>query len=537
MAESGVEPTLRTYLMVLRRRKWWIITIALLGLGVSLAMSLSQHKQYSAVAQLLVQPTGSNLTVGSAETQVTPTQVQTEMQLVTSAEVEQTVRRKLGSAPLISAAEVAQTNVIALTAKSSSPVRAADIANAYAKAFVDYTTSVTVNNLTAAEHQLRQQLSAISKEIKALPPGTKSASQVTALANQEAVLKEQVAQLEVNSAVASAGVEFVTPAQPPMSPSSPKPVQNALFGLAAGLVLGLGAAFLRDSFDDALTSSEAVERVSGAPVLAMVPMVSTWKRRETPLVISAAEPSSQAAEAYRSLRTSLQFARQAGDLRTLLVTSPVAAEGKTSTLANLGAVFAQAGERVVLVSCDLRRPRLGKFFGFDEQNGLTNVLLGRSHLNKYLALYAAMTPCGRSLLVRSLRIRAELLTRDQTRDIFDTLQENFDLVIIDSPPVLPVTDAMILYRYADGALLVVAAGQTRRAQLRRTVETFTHANAPIVGLVLNEVTRQTGYASGYGSGYGDRYGYVSHIPSARAGHANDRTNTKLSTGRLGRRQR
>ena len=132
---------------------------------------------------------------------------------------------------------------------------------------------------------------------------------------------------------------------------------------------------------------------------------------------------------------------------------------------------------------------------------------------------------------------AELLTRDQTRDIFDTLQENFDLVIIDSPPVLPVTDAMILSRYADGALLVVAAGQTRRAQLRRTVETFTHANAPIVGLVLNEVTRQTSYASGYGSGYGDRYGYVSHIPSARAGRANDRTNTKLSTGRLGRRLR
>lgn len=537
MAESGVEPTLRTYLMVLRRRKWWIITIALLGLGVSLAVSLTQHKQYSAVAQLLVQPTGSNLTVGSAETQVTPTQVQTEMQLVTSAEVEQTVRRKLGSAPLISAAEVAQTNVIALTAKSSSPARAADIANAYAKAFVEYTTSVTVNNLTAAEHQLRQQLSAISKEIKALPPGTKSASQVTALANQEAVLKEQVAQLEVNSAVASAGVEFVTPAQPPMSPSSPKPVQNALFGLAAGLVLGLGAAFLRDSFDDALISSEAVERVSGAPVLAMVPMVSTWKRRETPLVISAAEPSSQAAEAYRSLRTSLQFARQAGDLRTLLVTSPVAAEGKTSTLANLGAVFAQAGERVVLVSCDLRRPRLGKFFGFDEQNGLTNVLLGQKSLEQVLSPvrgYDSLWTLASGPIPPN---PAELLTRDQTRDIFDTLQENFDLVIIDSPPVLPVTDAMILSRYADGALLVVAAGQTRRAQLRRTVETFTHANAPIVGLVLNEVTRQTGYASGYGSGYGDRYGYVSHIPSARAGHANDRTNTKLSTGRLGRRQR
>ena len=103
-------------------------------------------------------------------------------------------------------------------------------------------------------------------------------------------------------------------------------------------------------------------------MLALVPMVNSWKKRERPVVAASAEPTSPAAEAYRSLRTSLQFARQAHELRTVLVTSPAAAEGKTSTLANLGAVFAQAGERVVLVSCDLRRPRLGQFFGLDEQH-------------------------------------------------------------------------------------------------------------------------------------------------------------------------
>lgn len=535
MAESGVEPTLRTYLMVLRRRKWWVIAFALLGLGVSLAIALTQPKQYSAVAQLLVQPTGGNLALGSAQTQVTPTQVQTEMQLVTSAQVEQAVRTKLGNAPPVSAAEVAQTNVIALTATSSTPARASTVANAYAEAFVAYNTRVTAENLTAAERQLRQQIVAISKEIKKLPSGTKSASQVTALANQEAVLKEQVAQLQVNGAVASGGLEFVTPAQPPTSPSAPKPTQDGLFGLAAGLVLGLGAVFLRDSLDDALTTSESVERTGGAPVLAMVPMVSSWKRREKPMVISATDPSSQAAEAYRSLRTSLQFVRQARKLRTLLVTSPAAAEGKTSTLANLGAVFAQAGERVVLVSCDLRRPRLGKFFEFDEQSGLTSVLLGDQTLEQALRPvpgYDSLWTLGSGAIPPN---PAELLSKGLTRDIFATLEENFDLVLIDSPPVLPVTDAMILCRYADAALLVVAAGQTRRNELQRTAEKFIHSNAPIVGLVLNEVTRQNGYGSGYSSGYSGKYEYTSKVPQDGPAHANGKPSNRPPSGRLGQR--
>ena len=184
---------------------------------------------------------------------------------------------------------------------------------------------------------------------------------------------------------------LVTPAQTPVSPSSPKPVQDALLGLAAGLALGLGAAFLRDSFDDRLTSKEATEHAGGAPVLAMTPLVTSW-RRQKPLVVSVTEPTSPAAESYRSLRTSLQFARQERQLRSLVVTSPGVGEGKTATLANLGVVFAQAGERVVLVSCDLRRPRIGEFFGLDEQVGLTSVLLGQRTLERDAAAGAGLRP-------------------------------------------------------------------------------------------------------------------------------------------------
>jgi succinoglycan biosynthesis transport protein ExoP len=360
MAEPGSEPTLRGYLHIVRTRRWWVVAFALLGLGLSLAFSLTATKQYTATAQLLVQSVGSSTSAASGGYQITATDVQTELQLVTSAQVQSAVRAKLGSVPGISASEVGPTNVIAVTAVDTDPARAALIANTYARAFVAWTTATEISNLTAAENQLSSQIAAINTEIDRLP--ARSAAQADALSNQQAVLKGQLAQLMVAGSAASTGLELVTPATAPISPSSPKPAQDALLGLLAGLALGIGAAFLRDSLDDTLTSGEAVERVSGAPVLATVPMVASWRKKAGRAVVAASDPTSQPAEAYRSLRTSLQFVRQDRPLRTLLVTSPSAGDGKTATVVNLGAVFAQAGARTVLVSCDLRRPGFGQFF-------------------------------------------------------------------------------------------------------------------------------------------------------------------------------
>jgi succinoglycan biosynthesis transport protein ExoP len=502
MGESGVEPTLHTYLTVLRRRRWWVVTLTLLGLGAGLALSLTQAKQYSATAQLLVQSPGGSSALNSSQTPVTSTDVQTELQLVTSAQVEKQVRSKLGSAPPVSAAQVGQTNVIGVTAVSTSPARAALVANTYAKVFVDLRTAATINSLSAAENQLTSQINDLSKEIGRLP--STAASQLSALSNQAAVLKGQLAQLEVAGTAASTSLEFVTPAQPPASPSSPKPVEDALLGLVIGLLLGLGAAFLRDNLDDSLNSADAAERVSGSGVLAAIPMISTWKKQQKPLVASVSEPTSPAAEAYRSLRTSLQFARQGRPLRTILVTSPNAGEGKTATVANLGAVFAQAGERVVLVSGDLRRPRLSSFFEPEEQSEVVSVLLGQQSLEQ------ALSPVPGTDGLWMLGARAispnptELLSSDQMRAVFDTLKDRFDVIIIDSPPVLPVSDALILTGYADAVLLVAAAGQTRRNELKRTAGKLAQANAPVLGIVLNKVTRENGYG---GYGYGGYGGY------------------------------
>ena len=499
MAEFGADPTLHSYLVTVRRRKWWVIALATIGLGVSLGIALLEPKQYAATAQLLVQSSGPAASLGAVQQQPTTTDVQTELQLVTSAPVLYTVRQELGSTPPVSAAEIGQTNVISLTAVSSESARAALIANAYAKAFVAHIQSVAISSIATAESGLQAQISSLGRQIKSLENSRDANAQIAALANQQAVLKEEIAQLQVNGAVSTSGVEFVTPAQAPVSPSSPKPVLDALLGLAAGLVVGLAAAFVRDSLDEALTSKEAAERFGDAAVLTMVPMVSTWKKRDQLALAVDAGPSSSAAEAYRSLRTSLQFARQGKDLRIVLVTSPAAAEGKTSTLANLGVAFAQAGERVVLVSSDLRRPRLGLLFGLAEDDGLSAVLLGRQTLDEALRpvpdhdclwlLGAGPVPPN----------PAELLNGPGAGKVFARLRDQFDLVLLDSPPVLPVTDAMVLSTHADGALLVVAACQTKRAELHRTVERFAQAKAPVLGIVLNEVAKQSGYGYGYGS--------------------------------------
>ena len=497
MTQFGTEPSFRAYLQILRHRKWWVGSLAVLGLTVSLAFSLTAHKQYSATAQLLIQPSDNTTGLGTTVQQpVTQTDIETELQLVTSAPVKQAVRRRLNATPSVTTSQVGQTNVIAVTAVSEAPSRASLIANVYATSFVQYCQAVASRSLATAESQLRSQISSLEQQLKHYD-GNDTSPAASALVNQEAVLKEQLAQTQVSGAVDLSAVVLVTPAQTPASPSSPRPVQDALLGLAAGLVLGLGVAFLSDSLDDRLTSKEATEYAGGAQVLAMTPLVTSRRRQRRSHVVSVAEPTSPGAEAFRSLRTSLQFARQGQRLRSVLVTSPGVGEGKTSILANLGVVFAQAGERVVLVSSDLRRPMIGELFGLSEDIGMASVLLGERALSEAVLPVPGFERLSLLPAGPVPSNPAEMLNSAYAERLFAELRDHFDLVLIDSPPVLPVTDASILSRYADATLMLAAAGQTRRADLQRAAERLNQVGATILGIVLNKITKQTGRYYGY----------------------------------------
>ena len=504
--------SLGSYLALLRRRKWWVIALAALGLVASLGYSLTQPKVYSASAQLLLQP--ENLLVTSNQQPITSTDVLTELQLVTSSPVEAAVRRRLGSVPSVTAGEVGQTNVISVTATAASPARAALIANTYATAFITYQRSVTINNLTAAETQLRRQITSIAAQVKLVPPS--SVAQVNALLNEEASLKDQLAQLQLSGTAATTGIQVVTAATAPSAPTSPKPLTDAILGLLLGLLLGIGLAFAVEHLDDTIRVQEEVERLTpGTRVLAVIPMVRSWKSKDQTLVITVTEPNSVAGEAFRSLRTSLRFATLDSHVQTILVTSPGESEGKSSTAANLGVVLATSGERVVVVSGDFRRPRIGKYFNLDERVGLTTVLLGRCSLEE--ALQPVPGVDGLSIMATGERMSdpTGVLGSQQFAGLLEKLRQMFDLVLVDSPPLLPVTDAAILAQTVDATLLVVAAGQTRGKNLRRATEALSLVHGTLLGVVLNEVSTST---NGYG--YGKYYRYGKYEPTEQAATGN-----------------
>jgi capsular exopolysaccharide synthesis family protein len=501
------EPSLRTYLQILRRRYYWVVAAVVLFGAVAGGFSLVQPKQYTASAQLLVQPTTSTLPSASTQQVISPTDVLTELQLLTTAPVKDLVRQKIGSAPNVTASEVGQTNVIAVAATSKSPTTAAKIANAYANAFVSYQQTVTNANLTAAEQQLQAQISAIDAQVASLGSATSSTSpQLAALLTQETNLKEELATLQVSGAVSGGGVEVVTPARAPTAPSSPKPVEYVLIAAVIGLLLGIGIALLADYLDDAVYSKEEAGHLArDAPVLGVIPRFKSWKRRSDVILATIDSSNSSVAEAYRSLRTSLKFAGHDGKMKTILVTSPSAGEGKTSTIANLGVVLAQTNQRVVIVSCDLRRPRLGQFFERSESPGFTAVILGQAALGDAIQTVKGM---GNLCFVGSGEIPpnpTELLASDAAQEIFSKLRQAFDIVLLDSPPLLPVTDAVILAREADATLLVVAAGETKRSQIEEAAEMLAQVTATRVGVILNEV--EVGGRYGYQSRYGGYSGY------------------------------
>jgi capsular exopolysaccharide synthesis family protein len=531
MPDSDLD--LRSYLRVLRRRKWWVILCTGLALAGAIAYAFNAAKEYSATAQLLVQPQSGTLALTTPAQTITATDVATELQLLTSAPVVDAVKSRLHLSQLnVKGAEQGSTNVISVTATNRDPALAARVANALATEFVNYETYVALKSLTTAEVQLQTQINVIEQELAA----TAGTPEGLALANQEAVLKEQYAQYQVVGTQTTGGVTVVSPAAVPKAPSSPKKTEITLIGLAVGLLVGLGAAFTVENLDDAIRSHDDLEHAApNVPVLGLVPMIGSWRDRAEPFLAMRSEPTSPAAEAYRSLRTSLQFTAHESAIGSVLVTSPTATEGKTSTVSNLGVVLATVGKRVVLVSADLRRPRLAAFFGLAEGVGLTSVMIDELTLDEALQPVPdvpGLTVLGCGPVPPN---PAELLSSPKFADMFDELTRRFDLVLVDSSPLLPVTDPVLLSRLTDTTLLIVASGTTTKGQLRRAVEQLAQVGARHVGIVLNEVTRGGDDAYGYDYSYSYQ---AKNTPSATAvsnGHVELRQSEV--TGARGRRGR
>jgi non-specific protein-tyrosine kinase len=515
--ESAPQLELRDYLRVIRRRKGIIALTVLLCVGAALAASLSQTKIYQASADVLLQPRRSE-TLFDPETgaRSDPARaIQTEIRILSSKPVRDEVQRQLGTAPAVAATPVGQTDVIQVRAQSADPASAAQTANAYANAYIATRRKQSVDDLFAAAEQIQAKVDDLQVQIDEIPeapavargqavPVDPNLTRRSNLVQQQALFKQKLDQLQVDAALKTGGAQLVTPASAPGVPIKPTPRRNTVLGLLAGLMLGVGFAFLREYLDDSIKSKEDVDRVSGgAPVLGLIPVISGWKDRKTPMLISVVDPKAPAAEGYRSLRTSIQFIGLGRAMGVIQVTSPTASEGKSTTLANLGVALALAGNRVVVIDCDLRRPRIHDFFEASNDVGFTSVLLGE------VPLSAALQPVAG---VDRLQLLAsgppppnpsELLSGKRTVEILEALRATADVVLIDCPPALPVTDAAVLSSRVDATLLVATAGSTHKRQLSRAIEVLSQVKAPIVGIVLNGVSGEGGY--GYAYSYSYRY--------------------------------
>jgi capsular exopolysaccharide synthesis family protein len=526
------DQSLHDYVNALRRRRWVVIFSVLLAVGAALAVSLLQTPQYRAESQLLLRRTpsqevligdgGQNRSSSDAERELN-----NEIRLIESRAVRDAVE-PLYNGPLDvddvdGSAPASETNdVLEVSVVSSDPAAATELVNVYAETYITERRNREQENLRAASDEIQarledlrgriaelsQPLIDIDAQIAAAPVNSAQRAeleeqrqtissqvqpQLTPLQSRESSFRGQLEQLEATQNLSTTGgVEVLTPAEEPESPVSPNTGSNLVVGGLIGLLGGIALALARDHLDDAVASKDQAEDVTRVPTLGLIP--KGLKGSAAIDLISVTEPTSPATEAYRSLRTSVKFLSVDASVKSILVTSAAASEGKTVTAANLAVVLAQRGDRVLLVGADFRRPRVHRLFGAPQSPGLTTVLLGDSSATS--AVYVVEEVPGLHVMAPGSPPPnpAELLDSSRTRELLAVIADEYDSVIIDAPPVLPVTDAQILAGMADGVLLVVAYRETSRRDLARAIELLGQVEAPLVGTVLNLVPANEGYA-------------------------------------------
>jgi succinoglycan biosynthesis transport protein ExoP len=524
MSQSELSPEpnptpIREHWAILWVRKWSIVAMAVLTAGAAAAFSALQTPTFDSSAEVLVTPVAL-----SSSDVATPPNIETERKIAESPSVAQLVVQRLdlstssqGLLGSLSVEVATNTEILEITYTDPNPETARLRADAFARAYIDFRRQQAQNRLLAVSegiqtqiNRLNNQLTSLNERISEEPsPAERATLQTTAtsISSRIAILQQELSEIATPRSLT--GGEIVAPASLPQSPASPNYPLNIALALIVGLALGVALAFLRERLDDRLKGRGDLEVHAGAPVLAVVPKVADWKQPATPLLVTIAEPKSGPSEAYRTLRTSLLFSAAQRGAKTVMVTSPHQGEGKTSTAANLGVVLAQAGKRVIVVSADLRKPRLHRFLGVSNENGVTRFLSGEISPQEALQ----RTPVIENLLVAPSGPipgnPAELLGSEAMGQFLGQLREVSDFVLIDAPPVLALADALALVPLTDALLLVADSERTSRSSIQHAREQLDQVDARVIGAVLNnfDPAKARPYGYYYRSYYAYQYRY------------------------------
>jgi succinoglycan biosynthesis transport protein ExoP len=459
---------IRDYLRILRKSWVLIVVLALVSVAAAATYSIVQVPQYSSSATVFVSTSASSSVSDLAQGNSFSLQrVKTYAELATTAIVLAPVIESLQLNMTTSAlkAEVTASapldkTLIEIVVEDADPERAAQIATAVSSSLAEVVQNIDTTSASA----------------------TNSPVKLTLVQNAEV----------------------------PTRPISPNVPLNVALGALIGLALGIGFAVLRDTLDNRLRGERDIRAITNVPILGGIAFDPNAVHH--PLIVHV-DPQSPRAESFRSLRTNLQFLNVGRRERTFVITSSVESEGKSTTAANLAIALAEAGTRVLLVDADLRRPHIATYLGVEGAVGLTDLLIGNAEPNDVIQQWG-----GKKLFVlpagKAPPNPSELLGSDAMVKLIHDFTAGFDVVLFDSPPLLPVTDAAILARVVGGTIVVCAMGRTQSNHLRGALAALEAVEAPVSGLVLSMVPTKGPDAYGYGSygsyGYGYGYGYGSY---------------------------
>ncbi|MDQ3640713.1 MAG: polysaccharide biosynthesis tyrosine autokinase [Actinomycetota bacterium] len=512
-------------LAVIRMRKWSIVLVAAVVLASTAYFSLRQTPLYESSARVLVEPISISSGFGT-DASALPPNLETEKEVATSAPVLEAAAEELNLAEpgaLLDGFSVdlaTSTEILVMSYSSPEPETARRRVQALADSYLNNRRRQVLKDLLASSDTVQDQLKSLNGQLQGINndiSGESNASQKAILQTQASTLVGQIAVLQQQLTGLTPPDKLqvgrvLAPASLPTAPSSPNHVQNAVLALAAGLVAGVGVAFARERLDDRLRGRSDLESHLRTPVLAVVPRVKGWRRRKRALNVTLTKPDSVAAEAYRTLRTGIVFAASAREAKSVLITSPHPGDGKTVTAANLAVALAHAGKKVVVVSADLRKPRLHRFFGARNEAGLSNVLTGTTPLQEVLAPTdidnLRLLPSG-----PAPKHPGELLGSEAMRTALDELTKDFDMVLVDAPPLLAVADAMTLAPVVDAVLFVAEAENTSRAAVDLAISQLDQVRAHVIGAVLNnfDPSKARAYSTGYEGYYASSYGRHARI--------------------------
>lgn len=493
------ELTLSDYVAVLKRR--FVVVVAVFVAGVSLAAvwSFSLTPMYRSTARVLLDPSDASETFESGwflNSDFADRLAANEVALIESQLVDDVAEAQLGFEAEVSASGGIGVDVVSVSAEAADPEQAQRIVQTYVEAYLSVSLQQYTNERVEVAELLVERISLIEDQI-----ASASSEDAERLQGLRDVLSTQYDQLIISEDGTAWGAQVIDQSDLPETPFAPQNMRNIVLGGLVGLLLGVGSALLLESLDQSVRSRDVLEATTpGVPSLARIPSFD-W----TPDAITLSRPLAPESEAFRRLRAALEFASIDQQGAVVLVTSASVKDGKTTVAANLAVVLAQAGRAVALVDADLRHPRLHHMFesvdGLD--GGLTSAVIGRTALAD--AAHELNIGNGQLWVYPSGPLPptpAELLGSTQAQRIFDLLRDSVDIVIVDSPPVLPVADALVLSSMADATLLVTNAERTRRNELASAFDALNQAGACVVGTILNQaVAGSNDSYYEYGRGY------------------------------------